>query len=161
MQENRHFTCMPNVSCKILLVLLLHARKRTFYMHKVQDTRKILARIVLHLARPCLHVICKTILAGFFKADGYMLWTFCSWDNASTVVHIYSIIFIMLDRQSISNNWTFVMARVTVLGLIFSSLISPVLYFGVVLMIQRRPHISSQKTRIKYVCIHPAMHLQN
>ena len=35
-------------------------------MHKVQDTRKILARIMLHLARPCLHVTCKTILAGYF-----------------------------------------------------------------------------------------------
>ena len=27
--------------------------------------------------------------------------------------------------------------------------------------IQRRPHISSQKTRVKCVCIHPAMRLQN
>ena len=37
-------------------------------MHKVQDTRKILARIMLHLARPCLHVTCKTILVLHLQA---------------------------------------------------------------------------------------------
>ena len=46
-QENGHFTC---TKCKILVRYL-------------QELSYIYG-IVLHLARPCLHVMCKTILAG-------------------------------------------------------------------------------------------------